>query len=376
MTDAAAEDRGADETLRLIFRDQRALAHVHDPIHRDLSAAARCGDSLFLSCDETAGIDRLTEGPDGWQNHAHFPLGRLVDLPAGPDGEMDIEGLHCDGDWLWIVGSHSLKRGKAERDEKPLEESLEDLAEIKRDPNRFFLARVPLLPGEGGAEPVAIAGSRRIAHIKLKPNKSKLRKWLKKDRHLRPFLDLPCKENGFDIEGIAARDLRVWIGLRGPVLRGWAIILELEMKITGSGRLKAKRIDGKRRYRKHFIDAAGMGIRDLSLDGEDILILTGPTMAGDGQCRVLRWRDAAGCTGTGFRRGAEVTEVLTVPYRGPVDHAEGLAPWTEGRWLIVYDSPAGRRLTTRGSEVTADVWRLSDAGSPVPNAEGGPPGTA
>lgn len=348
-----------ERTITLRFKDQRAIRHVGDPIHRDLSAAARCGEALFLSCDETAGVDRLTADGEDFGNHRHFNLGDLLALPDGPEGEMDIEGLDGDGDWLWIVGSHSLKRGKADLGEQELIDSLEDLATTKRDPNRFFLGRVPLVRRDGGPEPVARDGERRIAHVKLHAKKSRLKKWLKKDEHLGPFLDLPCKENGFDVEGIAAEGLRVWIGLRGPVLRGWAMILEFEMKVTKKGYLKAKRIDGKRRYRKHFVDAGGMGVRDLSIHGKDLMILTGPTMAGDGQCRVLRWTDALGCRETGFHRKPELEVLLEVPYRGSVDHAEGLAHWDdEGRWIVVYDSPAGVRTEGEGAQVTADVFRL------------------
>ena len=50
---------------------------------------------------------------------------------------------------------------------------------------------------------------------------------LAEDEHLGPFLQmgLPSKDNGFDIEGLAVQGNQVFLGLRGPVLRGWAIIL-------------------------------------------------------------------------------------------------------------------------------------------------------
>ena len=88
-------------------------------------------------------------------------------LPDGPEGEMDIEGLDADGDWLWICGSHSLKRGKAELDEKELNDSLRSWRRPTRDPNRFFLGRLPLVARAGGLEPVAQDGERRAAHLRL-----------------------------------------------------------------------------------------------------------------------------------------------------------------------------------------------------------------
>ena len=47
------------DSVLLRFRDAEAIEHVDDPIQKDLSTATRCGDALFLSCDETAGVDRL-----------------------------------------------------------------------------------------------------------------------------------------------------------------------------------------------------------------------------------------------------------------------------------------------------------------------------
>lgn len=343
--------------LQLRFRDVRVLRHVEDPIERDLSAAARAGDSLFVCCDETAGVDRLTECDGHWGDHRHYSLGELVDLPDGPDGEMDIEGLHGDDGWLWVVGSHSLKRDKPEIDTQRPETALKEMEDIDRDPNRFFLGRFPLVQKDGGLAPATRAGRRRMAHVKLHRKKSWLLKWLKDDPHLAPFLAIPSKENGFDVEGIAAKGLRVWIGLRGPVLRGWGVVLEMEMKVTGSGHLKPKRIDGGRRYRKHLLPTRGLGIRELSFDGEDMLVMAGPTMSGDGPAHVLRWSGVKGCRTSGVVHPRSVRQVLELPYRGPVDHPEGLVPWGED-WLVVYDSPSEQRLEGEGATVMADIWRI------------------
>jgi L-seryl-tRNA(Ser) seleniumtransferase len=39
---------------------------------------------------------------------------------------------------------------------------------------------------------------------------------------------IPGKDNGLDVEGLASVGDRLLVGLRGPVLRGWAIVLEIE----------------------------------------------------------------------------------------------------------------------------------------------------
>jgi hypothetical protein len=342
--------------LKLRFEHREAIAHLDDPVQQDLSAAARYRQSLFLSCDEGAGVDRLTESEEGgWGNHRHFTLGELVKLPGGKEGEMDIEGLDCDGDWLWVVGSHSLKRDKP--DGKDPVEGLGAMADIDRDRNRYFLGRFPLAEDGDGAVPKAEHEGRRAAHVKFTKKRGKLMKWLDGDEHLAPFLELPSKENGLDIEGIAARGDRLWLGLRGPVLRGRGVILELDVKLTGSGHLKARRIDGKRRYRKHLLPTRGLGVRDLAWDGDDMLVLVGPTMTGDGPAHVLRWKHAARRHTAKAHADEAVEHVLELPYRGPVDHPEGLVPWGDD-WLVVYDSPAEDRVEDEGSVVSADIWRV------------------
>lgn len=351
-------------TVMLRFSDARAIQHVNDPIHRDLSTATRCGDSLFLSCDETAGVDRLTRCDDGlWGNHVHYPLGGLIDLPAGPDGEMDIEGLHCADGWLWVCGSHSLKRKRPKRPGHGPIQALERMETIGRDPNRWFLGRFPLAEHDGGFVPVAIDGTRRAACIELKRKKPKMVKWLRDDPHIGAFMSIPSKENGFDVEGIAARGDRVWLGLRGPVLRGHAVVIEMRMKVTGDGHLKPRKIDGDRRYRKHILPTDGQGIRDLAFDGDDMLVLTGPTMAGDGPAAVLRWPDALKDTRSMVHAPDRLQHVMDLPYRGAWDHPEGLVSWDgiaggETAWLVVYDSPAEKRISREGSGVTADVWHM------------------
>jgi Protein of unknown function (DUF3616) len=346
--------------LTLRFKDPRVIEHLDDPVEHDLSAAALSEGSLFLSCDEAAGIERLTDQGDHWGGHRHFNLGTLVDLPAGPDEEMDIEGLECDGGWLWVVGSHALKRDKPEAGDSA-QRAMRRMKEIDRDPNRYFLGRFPLARRDGGLAPVAGEGGRRPETIRLHKKRSKLIDWLADDAHLGPFLTTASKENGLDIEGLAARERRVWLGLRGPVLRGWGVVIELEMKLTGSGHLKARRIDGKRRYRKHLLPTRGLGIRDLALDGDDLIVLTGPTMASDGPAHVLRWKGAVRCRAGGVHAEDSVERVLELPYRGSKDHPEGVVPWGED-WLVVYDSPSDHRLEGEGAVVTADIWSLRPHG--------------
>jgi len=199
---------------------------------------------------------------------------------------------------------------------------------------------------------------RRAASIETRPKSSALLKAIKRGRHgdgdphLAPFLPLPGKDNGFDIEGLAVSGPRVFVGLRGPVLRGWACILELHPSDAGD-HLELEPVEKRLPYRKHFLNLGGLGIRDLLVLGDDLLILAGPTMALDGACAIWRWKDgAAGGPPSG------VTHLRTLPTRATRDRAEGFTDLPDGSSvMVVYDTPHPDRLAG-DSTVLADVIRL------------------
>ena len=358
--------------VRLDFRDHDALDHADQPARSDLSAAATHGRSSWVSNDELATVERLIRQGDGsYAQHQPIDLAELFDLPEGADGEMDIEGLDVADGCLWIVGSHSLTREKPKPGEHDPAEALARLTEIKHQPNRHFLGRVPLIESAEHAGVFDVGAQADdpapgIGALKTSAKGSRLDTLLRDDVHIARFMGVPAKENGFDVEGIAARGDRVFLGLRGPVLRGWAMLLELELKTTRSGRLKPRRIgsDGTR-YAKHFLDLQGLAIRDLLFDGDALLVLAGPTMDLDGPVTLYRWPAALDATDQRVVPGDELELVLHLPFGRGGDHAEGIC-WLPDRdgtreLLVVYDSPAAHRLQ-RGTAIAADVFALPAGG--------------
>lgn len=352
--DAMAEREPA-RRVRLEF-DAGAVAAAGTPLHRDLSAIAREGDTLFLACDEGAGIERLLRDGEGWGRHRRVRLGELIALPGGPEGEMDVEGLSVEDGWLWVVGSQAITRDKV-KDGDSGAASLAELADTDWEENRQFLGRFPLVERHGGLWPVGEDGARRAAHLRF-ARKGRLRRWLRRDRHLAPFLGLPAKENGLDVEGIATRGDRVWVGLRGPVLGQSAVILEMELREAKGGRLKARRIEGRSRVRKHFVDTDGLGVRDMKWDGEDLMVVTGPVLSGDGPAAVLRLRGFARREGAGYVGEAARELAQRLPYHAGRDHPEALACLGGRDWLVIHDSPGEDRVGDDPPRVEADVWRL------------------
>lgn len=71
-----------------------------------------------------------------------------------------------------------------------------------------------------------------------------------------------------------------------------ALVLDFDFEVMPSGNLEARRINGDRRYRKHFLATRGLGGRNLELDGDDLILLAGPVTAADGVAAIMRWRGA------------------------------------------------------------------------------------
>lgn len=352
-----------------------------------LSVAAQVGDTLWVTNDETISLERLTGSKDVldvtylYSDHTQFALNDYLQLPVPPLSdpeeivEADLEGLDYKDGYLWLVGSHSLTRKKA--DKKSVEKNFERLAEVKREGNRYLLARIPLVEQNGTVTLAKEAdhNGKKLTAAQLPGNDqgNELTQALAQDPHLQSFLQIPSKENGFDIEGLAVgENQRLFVGLRGPVLRGWAVILELQAETNEANpaELGLKAINPNNpynpeypTYRKHFLDLGGLGIRDLCVHGSDLLILAGPTMALDGPVAIFRWRGGARPEGESVVSGEALSpDVVNVPYGRGKDHAEGLTLFSpDGHEpdtvLVVYDAVSKERQMG-DSATKADVFPL------------------
>jgi Protein of unknown function (DUF3616) len=351
--------------LRLAF----ASGEAGEATASSLSAVEQIGPHLFLCGDETAAIERLTTTDfTNFAGHRRFALGGFFKLPGGDDGEADLEGLAHDGDDLWVMGSHSWRRGKPNLGADGAK-ARKQLGKTDRQPNRFLLGRVALK----AAADANTAEPRKNGALCLPFDEQDggVAGLLRDDKLLAPFLDLPSKDNGFDLEGLAAKDGVVYLGLRGPVLRGWASVLQLHLKPAepdgGKGRpvLKARKHDGTgRRYLHHVLDLDGLGIRDLCAWGDDILVLAGPTMDLDGPISVFRWRDAFGADPDLCIDGSKLQRCFDIPSGIRADHAEGITLFQRPgakrpSLLVVYDSPAASRRHA-GSYFEADLFELPE----------------
>lgn len=351
--------RAPDRRILLDLARDEAHAGLDEELRSDLSVVAIVGPHLFTASDETATVERLTEdGPERYGAHETYRLADLLDLPD-PDGEVDVEGIAADGGWLWVAGSHSLARRRPKPDEHDPAKMLRRLTRVKTEPNRYLVARIPL---DADRRPVRRDGDRVAACVPFAKRGNALTELIGGDPQLAPFLGIPAKENGFDVEGLEVDErpdggARVFLGLRGPVLRGWAVVLEVPLVADG-GALAV----GAAGISKHFLDLDGLGVRELARDGEDLLVLAGPTMDLDGPVRVVRWRDALGLRDHSIVPRGRLEALVEVPHGIGHDHAEGLcirpAPGGGRELVVAYDNPGADRLSG-DTAVYADAFALA-----------------
>ncbi len=226
----------------------------------DVSGVSAVGaDFLVLGADEGAALQVLQRTADRYQ------VVSTQQMVAG-EAEVDLEDIASEGDSVYVVGSHALVR-------KPLKEGV-SLAE-----NRQRLAKVEPKPQRHRLERWRIDEQGRLQGPLATLNLSPL---IARDEVLRRFQDIPSKENGVDIEGLAVRGEVLWVGFRGPVLRdNYVPILRLTLAQPEQAELLWVRLDG-------------LGVRGMVAIREGFWLLAGPVGDGDPAVRLYFW-DGKNC---------------------------------------------------------------------------------
>jgi Protein of unknown function (DUF3616) len=228
-------------------------------VHNDknISALDRIGEFLILGADEANQVQVLQRHGDDYGVIRNIILNQKAE-------EIDIEGIACEGDSVYVVGSHSWKRKKMDP-EKSYEENRKlmlSAGSVIPQPDRDRLCHFSLA-ADGSASPVEETSLRSIIDNSLL---------------LQVFSRVPSKENGVDIEGISVRDGQLYIGFRGPVLReNWVPVLKCRFAqpITETELV--------------FVNMGGLGFRDITRVDKGFLLLAGPVGDGPGLYQVYFW---------------------------------------------------------------------------------------
>lgn len=209
----------------------------------DLSAVEWVFGRLAIASDEGASVQWLDGDPGGddWR----VAPDRVVLLAGEP--EVDVEGLAADGDTLYVLGSHSRKRKKLKRNAAGAE-NLQRLRTVADERARQYIFRIR--PGAQSGD------AARVDSISLVER-------LESDSLLAPFTRIPGKENGIDLEGLAADGSTLAVGFRSPVLReGFVPVLFVDFLAP-------------QRHQLRFVQLGGRGIRSLAKVRDGWLLLAG-----------------------------------------------------------------------------------------------------
>jgi len=292
----------------------------HEPF--DLSAVARVGNYIVVGSDEGHVIQLLKR-----KNSDTFVLERKYSVPDGEETnrkekkgpELDIEGIAADRKTVYIVGSHSRKRSKVEvRNSKRRshDKNRKRLTETEEEKARRVLIKLKL--DENGE----LEGD-----IELKDLWGVINQF----SELEQFTKIPGKENGIDIEGIAAKGKELYIGFRGPVLReNWVPVMVTEFD------------DPTEKAELRFVNLGGLGIRDIVSVNEKFLLIAGPVGDGPGGYHLYSWNGLDCVPGKNGAKG-KVQYLGQIP-TGSDAKAEGITVLSDNeeqllQLLVVFDGP-------------------------------------
>jgi hypothetical protein len=288
----------------------------------DLSGAVVVGDYLILGADEGHRLQllRSAEGGRRWRLKKQLPL-------ASQDQETDIEAITYGDGHLYVIGSHSWRR-KRLKPEQSVAKNRERLLQVEQQESRSGLYRIAFDPSTG-----KFGGKKRVD----------LSKRLRKDPLLGLFWGIPGKENGIDIEGIAFRDGLLYLGFRGPVLRGnWVPVMLLNF-------------NQPKRYQLRFVSLDGQGIRDMVALDRGFLILSGPVNDATGPF-CLWWWDGNDQI-PGKDSAASATQLLGAVSTPGGAKAEGLAVLQQDQMqamiLVIYETETAAQAVSMRVDLSA-----------------------
>ncbi len=343
-------------------------------LRKNVSGIVGNDEILVIGADEKASIQVLKKTDWDGEKKVYKVTEDITLEDASEKSEVDIEALASDGNRLFVIGSHSTKRKRVK--------SLEDLKEAqKQDPDKFGkvgdASHCKKTSDEGKNEdPEKNPGCwkwnrNRLKKTEPEPNRKRLFV-LETEKNGKPkadtiqalpladviaqhqvlsgFLEIPSKENGVDIEGLAVDGDKLYVGFRGPVVRGpFAVVLVTKWE------KKDEKYELKSKHKTRYLNLDGRGIRGMStvVDkdvrkrfGGDVLVLAGPVGDAPTGWVVYSWDGKDSIPGLGRGAADEHTKAICripPPKDYPLAKAEGVmvlpSPVKDDiQFLIVYDS--------------------------------------
>ena len=222
---------------------------------KDLSGMASWDGIHCLVCS-----DELRDIQTGTISGNSITAGRVLTLLAGSGKEVDAEGVtvsRADGCY-YVTGSHGVgkKSGKVQE-------------------SRCTVFRIPVDAESGEPRGGVETGS--------------LLPWVQTNPVLGRSVGQSLQTNGFNIEGLAHKDGKLWFGVRAPNEGGDAFVIEAA---------PASLFNGAPQATLHRLKlGAGLGIREIAALRDGFLILSGAASSdagGDDSFALWQWRPGGG----------------------------------------------------------------------------------
>lgn len=273
---------------------------------KDLSGIARLSDKrLLIGADEGLAVQVV-------ELSRQAKTMRVVrTIPLAQSGEeIDIEAIACEGPWCYVTGSHGLSKKQGQR-----------------QANRYKIFRLKVDRETGmptGVEAASLWGV------------------LRADAVLGEHFQKPLQQKGVNIEGLAVRGGRLFVGFRGPNLGGHAFVMEIGAEDVFADKARPD-------YTLHKLRLGeGLGIREIVAARSGFLIIAGNSSAEpsekyteaedydpDREFSLFAWGG----------KGPEVHRIGTIP--DTPGKAEAMTildeSETECTVLILFDGPKGGR---------------------------------
>lgn len=173
---------------------------------------------------------------------------------TGLHGELDAEGAATDGNYVYVTGSHSAKRG-----------------DCASNPDSRFVLRLRLDPASGRAVPASQVQTGRLWSLMQAQPELQAYVGERKCLGTEPPPKAPglSGQQGINIEGLAVQGGRLIFGLRGPVIQGAALTLAVGAAALFEGGNAKPQVT-------RLALGARRGIRDMVTVSDGILVLAGP----------------------------------------------------------------------------------------------------
>ena len=180
---------------------------------------------------------------------------------SGRNPECDLEGAARVGSKIYWIGSHGRNKDGKYRSNR----------------HRFFATEVIETPQGPRLRSLGSPCSTLVSALLTTPSLASL--------HLDAAAALPPdSKGGLNIEALAARpDGSLWIGFRGPLVKGKALLVPLlnpDAVLEG----KAPRFGSPTR-----LDLGGRGLRDMAWTGSEWILVAGATGGDQKGTRLFRW---------------------------------------------------------------------------------------